>query len=494
MSRLGPKHVRTRLTVWYVAVLAGTLLLYGAGTAALVLYQLRAELDHLASDDLESVEGLLSFGADGKLSLRSNYHDHPYPTSAQDRLLEVLGSDGSILYRNDLLGDRTLGSAPSPAEGLGGYSVRSIRLPDGTAVRVVSKQHNIEGRPTLIRVGFSEEILWRRFWQISIGMLAGLPLALGLAGAGGYLLAKHALDPIDRMARRVHEINVDRLNARLEIENPDDELGALAKAFNETLARLERSFEQLRRFTADASHELRTPLTALRSVGEVGLRKQRMSDDYRDVIASMLEEANRLSRLVDSLLMLSRAESGQIQLHRTVKYLTPFAREAVNFFEVLADEKGQRLSVDGDETVQAAADFAILRQVLINLVDNAIKNSPRGGAISVRILGLDDGTATIEVEDSGPGIAVEHRDKVFDRFYRVDEGRSREAGGTGLGLSIAKWGVEAHGGRLELECPNRGGCVFRILLPTVADLDSQSQPQAQSAVNGHLDLDTQAVS
>jgi heavy metal sensor kinase len=495
MNRLGPRNVRTRLTAWYVAVLAGTLLLYGAGTAALVLHQLRAELDHLASDDLESVEGLLSFGADGKLTLRTNYHDHPYPESAQDRLLEVRGADGALLYRNDLLGDRTLGGTPSASEGASGYSVRSIRLADGTAVRVVSKRHNIEGRATLIRVGFSEEILWRRFWQIAIGMMAGLPFALGLAGIGGYVLAKRALNPVERMARRVHEINADRLNARLEVENPHDELGALAKAFNETLGRLERSFEQLRRFTADASHELRTPLTAIRSVGEVGLQKPRTSEHYREVIASMLEEASRLSRLVDSLLMLSRAEAGQIQLHRSVGQLKPFVREAVSFFEVLADEKGQTLSIDGDESVQVEADFPILRQVLINLVDNAIKNSPCGGTISVRVSKTGDEEAAIEVTDTGPGIPPEHREKVFDRFYRVDEGRSREAGGAGLGLAIAKWGAETHGGRLELDCPENGGCVFRVILPAIAGnplKELERHPDSETKLR--LDLQATTVS
>jgi signal transduction histidine kinase len=411
MIRLRPQHVRTRLTVWYVVVLAATLVLYGIGTAALVLHQLRAELDHLASEDLESVEGLLSFGLDGRLSLRSDYHDHPYPASAQDRLVEVRGEDGTLLYRNELLGDRLLGKEPAASEGANGsYTVRSIRLSDGTRVRVISKRHRIQGRPTLIRIGFSEEILWQKFWQIAIGMIAALPFALGLAGIGGYFLARRALNPIERMARRVHEINADRLNDRLDVENPNDELGELAKALNETLSRLEQSFEQMRRFTADASHELRTPLTAIRSVGEVGLQKPRSSGYYREVIASMLEEAGCLSRLVESLLTISRAESGQIQLERKIVCLLPFVSHSLSFFEVLAEEKSQTLSIDGDVTAQASVDGAILRQVLINLVDNAIKNCPPGGVIAVRISSCENQAVAIDVYDSGPGIPPEHRD------------------------------------------------------------------------------------
>ncbi len=464
MSRLRPRNVRTRLTLWYVAVLAGVLVIYGASTSALLFFQLRSQLDRLAIEDLETVEGFLSVGADGKVFLRNDYHDHPYPANMQERLLEVRDAGGTPLYRNEVLGNRDLGGTPQPAEGTIGYSQRSIRLSDGTPVRLVSKRHLLEGRPTLIRVGFSEEPLWQSFWQVLIGLMAGLPLALGLAGMGGYLLAKHALSPIERMARRAHEINAERLSARLDVENPRDELGHLAKAFNETLSRLERSFEQLRRFTSDASHEIRTPLTAIRSVGEVGLKKEGSGDHYREVIGSMLEESGRLGRLVESLLTIARADSGQIQLARRAIPVLPLVQEAVSLLDVLAEEKAQHLTLAGDGDAQVEADPAILRQVVINLLDNAIKYSPVGGDISVHVV-RNRSTVAIEVKDAGPGIPVEHRDKVFDRFYRVDEARSREAGGAGLGLAIAKWGANAHGGQLELDCPLNGGCIFRVLLP-----------------------------
>lgn len=468
MRSLRPQNVRTRLTVWYVAVLAAVLLIYGGISSTVLLLQLRGELDRHAIEDLETVEGFLNFGPNGQVFLRNDYHDHPYPTSMQQRLMEVWGADGTLLYRNELLGARAFGGPPSSGEGADSYSERSIRLTDGTPVRLVSKRHSLEGHPVVIRVGFSEQPLWERFWQVVIGLIAGLPLALGLAGLGGYFLARHALSPIERMARRAHEINAERLSARLDVENPHDELGRLASVFNETLASLERSFEQLRRFTSDASHELRTPLTAIRSVGEVGLRKQGTVEHYREVIESMLEEAGRLTRLVESLLAIARADAGQIQLARTGIVVLPLVREAASLLEVLAEERGQLLSVEGDETAQVEADRAILRQILINLFDNAIKYSPVGGRISIRVLAASGEMVSIEVQDSGPGIASEHRSRVFDRFYRVDEGRSRDAGGAGLGLAFAKWGAEAHGGGLELACPPEGGCIFRLSLPSVA--------------------------
>jgi len=291
-----------------------------------------------------------------------------------------------------------------------------------------------------------------------------------LAGFGGYYLARGALSPVERMARRAQEINAERLGARIDVENPDDELGLLAKAFNETLARLERSFEQLKRFTSDASHELRTPLTAIRSVGEVGLQEDGGSSHYREVIGSMLEETERLSRLVESLLTISRADSGQIRLKQTTIALLPLVREASSLLDVLAEEKRQTMSLEGDESIRVKADSVMLRQVVINLLDNAIKYSPCEGRISIRVSKRDPSMACVEIKDSGPGIAPEHREKVFDRFYRIDEGRSRDAGGgAGLGLAIAKWGAEAHGGRLELDSTTTGS-TFRLLLPIVADV------------------------
>jgi heavy metal sensor kinase len=447
-----------------VAVLAGILLLYGGAITAVFFVQARAQLDHHAIEQLETVEGFLSFRPDGVLTLRSDYHDHPYPVTEQERYIEVLAQDGSVLFRNELLGNRLLGGAAAPGEGDGTYSPRTVVLPGGPRVRLVSIRHAVDGRPTLIRLALNENGLWRRFFQLLAGLLAGLPVALGLAGFGGYFLARRALAPIEAMARRAREINAEQLNARLEVENPHDEIGHLAAAFNDTLARLERSFDQLRRFTSDAAHELRTPLTAIRSVGEVGLRKQAGAEHYRDVIGSMLEETNRLGRLIEGLLAVARADAGQVRLERTEVPVLQLARDSAALLDVLAEEKGQTVSVEGDGTLRVDADRIILRQVLVNLLDNAIKYSPAGGKIAIRVLRNGPGMAVIEVEDSGPGISVEHRDRVFDRFYRVDEARSRETGGAGLGLAIAKWGVEVHGGRLELAARAGSGCLFRVLL------------------------------
>jgi heavy metal sensor kinase len=470
MRFFGIRNVRTRLTLWYLAVLAAVLLVYGGFASAILLYQMRSQLDHLAIEDLETVEAFLRFDSNDKLFLKSEDHDHPYPVGSQGRLLEILAPDGTLLYRNDLLGNRSLGGIIEPGEGVNSYSPRSLHLSDGTPVRLVSRRHAIEGRPALIRLGYNEGPMWQRFRQVAMGLIAGLPLALGLAGLAGYFLAKRALSPIERMARRAHEINARRLSDRLDIENPHDELGHLAAAFNQTLARLEYSFIQLQRFTSDASHELRTPLTAIRSVGEVGLQKKGDVNHYREVIGSMLEETGRLSSLVDSLLIIARADSGQVEIRHESVPIIQSVREAVSLLEVLAEEKGQNLMIiESDDSAHVLGDPGLLHRALVNLIDNAIKYSPAAGSIRVRILRVDDKTAAVEVEDKGPGIPLEHQARVFDRFYRIDEGRSRDAGGAGLGLAIAKWIAQAHGGDLKLECPQNGGCIFRLSLPTSID-------------------------
>jgi heavy metal sensor kinase len=286
---------------------------------------------------------------------------------------------------------------------------------------------------------------------------------LALAAFFGYLLAVRALAPLEQMAIRAEQITASRLHERLPA-NEGGELGHLAQVFNATLARLEQSFEQLRRFTSDASHELRTPLTAIRSVGEVGLQKDATREDYRDIIGSMLEEVNRLTRLIDNLLTMSRADSGTIQLHPATFRAFDLARETAEVIEVLAEDKSQHLHIDGNRDVQVHGDRLFLRQALLNVLHNAVKFSPVEGtiAVTVRANGQD---VVIEVADSGPGITEEHREKIFRRFYRVDEARSREAGGSGLGLSIAQWAVQAHGGSIAVTDHSPQGCVFAIRLP-----------------------------
>jgi signal transduction histidine kinase len=248
------------------------------------------------------------------------------------------------------------------------------------------------------------------------------------------------------------------------VPNEHDEIGRLAAVINDTFARLESSFDQLRRFTADASHELRTPLALIRGVGEVGLGESRTPAEYRETIGSMLEEVDRLTQLVDTLLRLSHGDAGTIRVVRERVDLAQLTSDVISSLGILAEERKQGLILAAPEPAIVSIDRLVVREAITNVIDNAIKYSPQESNIDVSIRAIDD-HAVLTVADEGPGIPAEHRARIFDRFFRVDEGRSRDRGGTGLGLAIAKWAVEINGGHIAVDQRPHGGSVFRITLP-----------------------------
>jgi heavy metal sensor kinase len=308
-----------------------------------------------------------------------------------------------------------------------------------------------------------EERVEQELGEILVVLVLGLPPIVALAGVGGYVLARRALAPIDHLGAEARRITAERLHERLSVPNKRDEIGRLAAVINDTLARLESSFERLRRFTADASHELRTPLSVIRGIGEMNLQETRTPAEYKDAMGSMLEEVDRLTRLIDSLLQLSRGDAGTMRLSREAVDFGQLARDVVASLGILAEERQQRVRVDVADDVRVLADRLVLRDAITNVIDNAIKYSPNGSMIDVRVQ-RDGDQGTVSVTDQGPGIPAEHRERIFDRFYRIDEGRSRELGGTGLGLAIARWAVETNGGHISVDSTDRGS-VFRVAVP-----------------------------
>ena len=453
---LRSRSVRVRLALWYVGVMVVVLAVYAAVVFQLVRDNVSSGLDERLRDDFDWASDMLAQRPDGTIA--------PYDETGEgdSPWLQVWSLNGDLLYD-------TPAARRSPVPHSDRLAVqadeRIVTVPEVMPpYRVLSGPSRIGGRPVVVQVARSESTISQDMHQLLLVLLLGLPFGVAAAGLGGYSLARRALSPIERMAERARSITADRLKDRLPVDNPDDELGRLATVFNETLTRLELSFDQMRRFTADASHELRTPLTAIRSVGEVGLRARRDEETYREIIGSMLEEADRLARLVDRLLTLSKADTGQASLSVDVVDLCELADRVAGQLDVLAEEKQQSIQILRDASPHFTGDPLVLRQALLNLVDNAIKYSPVGGQITIRIAQSSAG-AIIDVCDTGPGIPTELQSRIFDRFYRLDQSRSRENGGTGLGLSIAKWAVEVNGGRLTLEKTNRVGSTFRITLP-----------------------------
>lgn len=440
--------VRARLTLWHAGVLALIVFIFSAAIFLFVRASLYRDLDLRLARDLAAVEKVYRADPEELDELE---------TQVGIALFEVV-ADGRVRYRTDRWKQAGIAAA---LPGAGAPAPRSWQSPEGRSYRL----GKIANRSFHAAVALDESSVRHTLWTLALILWTGVPCAIGLAIIGGYFLAGRILLPIGTMADKARRITAESLGERLSCDNPADEFGRLAGVVNDALARVQASFEQLRRFTADASHELRTPLTAMRSVGEVALQKPLDSAAYRDVIGSMLEEVERLTRLVESLLTLTRAESGAIQLRPESVELGGLAASVADHLRVLAEEKEQTLRVEATDPVTAECDPAIVSQALMNLLHNAIKYTANRESICVKAISVSPTEAAIEVMDTGPGIAELHRTRIFDRFYRVDEGRSRDSGGMGLGLAIARWAVEANSGRIELESEEGKGSLFRIVLP-----------------------------
>jgi two-component system, OmpR family, sensor kinase len=302
-----------------------------------------------------------------------------------------------------------------------------------------------------------------------------IPIALLLASMGGYFLARKSLAPVADMATQARGMGASRLSERLEVSNPRDELGTLALSFNELLDRLEKSFEQQRRFVADASHELRTPVAILQGETEVTLsRTDRTPEEYRETLGILREESHRLAHIIEDLFTLTRADAGQYPLQLREVYLDELAADVLRRTRSLAISKEIMLTSAIQPELALQADEDLLRRMLLNLVDNAIKYTPPGGKVHLECQREGEEYA-LSVTDTGAGIPAELQARIFERFFRADKARSRsegDTGGAGLGLSIALWIAEAHHGRLELTRSDATGTMFTAWLPAPAAANS----------------------
>lgn len=462
MSWWTAHSVRRKLTLWYVVAMIVVLGVYVGAVFSFVSRSMSQALDQQLRRDFQWAAATVYQTRDGIFTWTD-----PQEIVAEEELpwVQVWSEDGDLLFANSEAERRPIPEARELAlrTDASSYDAPATLPTPFAPTRVLSRRGSIGPEPVVIQVARSEATMRQNLRDLLVMLVFGLPLAVALAGLGGYTLARRALAPVERMTERARLITAERLSDRLPVAHPDDEMGRLATVFNETLGRLEASFEQMRQFTADVSHELRTPLTAIRSVGEVGLREHRGDMEYRSIIGSMLEEADRLASLVDRLLMLSRTETGQSKAAREEFDLRDVAEEVASHLGVLAEEKRQTIAVECAGTPRVRADRLGLRQAVINLVDNAIKFSPIGGRVTIRVAETPR-AATLEVADSGPGIDAESQTRIFDRFFRGATSAGA-APGTGLGLSIAKGAVEASAGRLTLENTEAGGATFRITLP-----------------------------
>jgi signal transduction histidine kinase len=468
--RLRPRRVRTRLTLLYVGILAlllGVYLVLVYGFQYNDLKQL-IYLDEV--QDVETVEGLLAFAPDGGLHLQQGYLGNPTSHLLMDRLMEVRDLSGKVLYRSDTLHGMQLGRAKLWVnEGANSFDRRTVRLADGTLVQLISHRHFLNGHILVIRLGYSLSPLAERMKRFLFNLLLLLPIALIIAGFVGYQIARRALTPLDTMSARAEQITASNLEGRLEIEDEHDELGRMARVLNSLLSRLQGSFEQLHRFTADAAHELKTPLACMRAVGEGVLEGNATPENYRDAISSMLEETSRLNQTVEGLLILSKAEEGEIALNVVTFPLCELLDEILSLLDVILEEHNVRILQErlDDLPMLVAADRTLLRTCILNVLHNAIKFTP-SGTVRLSCQHLErNGRKLIclSILDQGPGIAESDRQRVFERFFRVKSGAVSTAEGAGLGLAIAKLAIESNHGSIRFDPSGTQGALCHIEVP-----------------------------
>jgi two-component system OmpR family sensor kinase len=465
-----PRTLRARLTLWYTGLFTAMLACLGALALLLLDRALResidASLDTMANSIAATVREPAPFDRDLEQLLESTLG--PQLAERFFRLLDPFGRpDPRLATRGRIALPLSIATLRNAEQGRPTYE--TIRVPANAAapIRVLTKPIVEQGRVIrLVQVAVSLDSAQNARSRFLLVLLGLAPLAIGGAGLGGWFLARRALAPVDAMVDAARRIEAEDLSRRLDAPGTADELGRLGAVLNDMLARLQQSFTAVRQFSADAAHELRTPLTILKGEIEVALRSAPGQAEYQRVLASCLEEVDRLATLVEDMLFLARSDSGAVALPQTDVDLAGLLMEVAAPLRALADASGIELSVATDGQLDVAGSRSMLFRAFFNLGENAIKYTPAGGRVTIT-LRRDGSESLVEVCDTGPGISATERERIFDRFYRGDPARSR--GGTGLGLALVRSIVTLHGGRIIASSTAAGAC-FRVSLPLMKNL------------------------
>ena len=459
--------IRARLTLWYTAVLLAVLVLFGAWVyvveSRLRLGDIDAELRRAGAAVAAGIADELDEGASLAVAASEAYKDFVVP----GRTLAILDGAGVPFAGTSLtlpgVGEASLPSIEiDPAHADGERVMTMTRQGQDWRLSVQRRRHGAVGYQVVIAQpltqAHAESSILRR------ALLVGIPLALALAAAGGWSIARRALRPVSLMVRQAQQITGRTPGVRLRVPRPEDELGMLASAFNALLERLEGALTAQRRFMADASHELRTPVSIVRTAAEVTLsREARSEPEYRESLTIIGAQARRLGQMVDDMMTLARADIGRMTVEPSDLYLDEVLTECVRDATLLAGQRQVEVHAQSTSEAPVRGDERLLRQMLLNLLDNAIRHTPPGGHVTAS-LAVTDRFLEISVSDTGGGVPPEDRDRIFERFVRLDPARSRP-GGAGLGLPIGRCIVEAHGGTLSLADSGPSGSTFVVRLP-----------------------------
>ncbi len=462
------RSIGSKLTLWYTGLLTLTFLLLGTIAYGLLAYSLSRDMDYA----LKGIGGVMveKAKAEGSAFYPSEVDElfrRFFGFSPRDRQFDILDPREKIDSGRQILRSRKVIISPEALEkaARGEAHFETVASGGRYPIRVLTVPVVESGHPTnLVRVGMSLENMYKTRNRFLLTMTAVFPLGLLLAGGGGWLLARRALSPVDRMTQTARKISGAHLDQQLQESGNDDELDRLAKTLNDMLARLHDSIEQMRQFSADASHELQTPLTILKGEMEVALRQQRTPDEYQDILGSGLEEIDRLNHLVEGLLLLARADSGVLRLDMQSIDLRKFVANILRQLKPIADNHTVHLHQEPSEAVYVDGDREHLRRLLLNLLVNAIKYSYTDGKVAVA-LEQRQRWVVLHISDTGRGIPEAEQQQIFNRFHRATETGSRDGKGVGLGLSIADSIAKAHKGYIEVESSLKWGATFSVFLP-----------------------------
>ncbi len=460
---------RVRLTIWYGGGLALIMLLFAS---ALYVVMARAMQDHVDRSLEEAAVAAVRSLEEHRLGpfLLLDDLTHSFPRLALiDKFFQIFGPQGQITLQSANISTRNIPLSQTAMDSAlqSHATFETIRSHEEIPIRLLSYPIRHGDRlVNILRVGTSLQPGEDMLSRLVFVLLIGSPLAVAVSVLGGWFLAGRALRPVDSMTLAAQRITGGDLTQRIHTTS-QDEIGRLASTFNDMIARLEASIRQTRQFSADASHELRTPLTIIKGEAELALRKPRSPDVYREVLDSNLEEIDRMSRIVEELLFLSRADLGEVTMASDPVQLDALVQEIHLQAMVLGQERRVETTLEHVEPVRVLGDEWRLRELILNVVDNAVKYSPHGGTVQLRVITTTD-QARIIVQDHGIGISPDEQRLIFDRFYRTNSARAHAQKGTGLGLAICKWIVEAHHGAIAVESVFGQGARFTISLPLLS--------------------------
>ena len=447
------KSIKFRLTLWYLIAIVILLVVFGTVAYYLLSKNLYRNLDESLRARVIELEGSIRI-ADGRVEFEQKVNELVMVYDADGALIQRLGPN--VDFANI---DKTVREAL-----FGKSSFVSASTPNGPDVRLYAAPFNVDSQTRVaIVVGRLPNDILSMLAIFRMVILNSSLLLLFLAGVGGLFLADRTLKPVERITDIARGIGESDLSRRIDVES-DDELGRLSETLNEMIGRLEEAFMKQRQFVADASHELRTPLAVIQAESSLVLEKSRTEPEYRKALELVSQEVSFMSDIVGKLLLLARSDAGTEPMEYQTVDVAGLLTELVQDVDVLAQDKDQTLSAAPMESMTVRGDRTKLKQLFLNILDNAVRYTPTGGRIACTLV-RQDGKAVASIVDSGIGIAAEHVPYIFDRFYRVDKARTYTEGGTGLGLAIASSIAKMHGGEIKVESREGAGTTFTVVLP-----------------------------